>query len=532
MASLSELLYDIKRISEHRKELTDKKIRKIYQSLSKSLDAFIADGYKKYADEEGRFYVSSLDAQNKKALFLREIAENVNSIAPEIKKEIMTLVDDTYSKSYQGMMNAFKKADTSEEFEEVTKDIDVNPNVLKNAVNNNISKLTLPAVLEKHRQEVIYQIQKELNIGLMQGDRYEKMAKRISERVNVSYNKAMNITRTETHRNIESGFMDCAEHIQEGLGDSELIYAVTWRTMKDERVRPNQRRKTKKGWVTSKSKNGANHQKMENATVKAGELFDLGGGVKAKAPSQTGVASHDCNCRCFLEYNLMTVEEFEKKTGGKGVNSLEHIDKKFDKIAFEFNENNLKNRANEILEKSKASEKHIQNMQYYAKTAMYEDRKDIKGAFAYIPKYDIMAYNTSSPYIEFYDIDFALIHELTHRADVLLYNSFENFEFRQAISETRKMVFDKKDEIQKWFDKGGKYEEDFALADIISALSRGEFNEYLPIGHDKEYWSDDTNIVLEIFANMSAIDILGSKSKEEFDYIFRKLYNAYKGILK
>ena len=323
MASLSELLYDIKRISEHRKELTDKKIRKIYQSLSKSLDAFIADGYKKYADEEGRFYVSSLDAQNKKALFLREIAENVNSIAPEIKKEIMTLVDDTYSKSYQGMMNAFKKADTSEKFEEATKDIDVNPNVLKNAVNNNISKLTLPAVLEKHRQEVIYQIQKELNIGLMQGDRYEKMAKRISERVNVSYNKAMNITRTETHRNIESGFMDCAEHIQEGLEDSELIYAVTWRTMKDERVRPNQRRKTKKGWVTGKSKNGANHQKMENATVKAGELFDLGGGVKAKAPSQTGVASHDCNCRCFLEYNLMTVEEFEKATRKKVKNGVE-----------------------------------------------------------------------------------------------------------------------------------------------------------------------------------------------------------------
>ena len=186
-----------------------------------------------------------------------------------------------------------------------------------------LSKLTLPAVLEKHRQEVIYQIQKELNIGLMQGDRYEKMAKRISERVNVSYNKAMNITRTETHRNIESGFMDCAEHIQEGLEDSELIYAVTWRTMKDERVRPNQRRKTKKGWVISKSKNGANHQKMENATVKAGELFDLGGGVKAKAPSQTGVASHDCNCRCFLEYNLMTVEEFEKATRKKVKNGVE-----------------------------------------------------------------------------------------------------------------------------------------------------------------------------------------------------------------
>ncbi len=317
MASLSELLYDIKRISEHRKELTDKKIKKIYQSLSKSLDTFIADGYKKYADNDGRFYISYLDAQNKKAKFLREIAENVASVTPEIKKEILSLVDDTYSKSYQGMMTAFKKADTSEKFEEITRDIEVNLNVLKSAVDNNINKLTLPAVLEKHRQEVIYQVQKELNIGLMQGDRYEKMAKRISERVNVSYNKAMNITRTETHRNIESGFMDCAEHIQKGLENSNFIYAVTWRTMKDERVRPSQRRKTKKGWVTGKSKNGANHQIMEGVTVKVGELFDLGDGVKAKAPSQTGVAGHDCNCRCFLEYNLMTVEEFEKKTGQK-----------------------------------------------------------------------------------------------------------------------------------------------------------------------------------------------------------------------
>ena len=140
-------------------------------------------------------------------------------------------------------------------------------------------------------------------------------AKRISERVGVSRNKAMNIVRTETHRNVEGGFMDCAEHLQECLDGSDLIYAATWRTMKDERVRPQIRRKTKKGWKTSFSKSGANHMKMEGVTVKAGELFNLGNGVKAKAPSKSGVAAHDCNCRCFLEYNLMTAEEFAKATG-------------------------------------------------------------------------------------------------------------------------------------------------------------------------------------------------------------------------
>ncbi len=315
--SLNELLYDIRRIEQHREVLTEQKIKAIYRSLSKDLNSFIADEYTKFADEDGRVFISYLDAQNRRAKFLQEIAANVDSFSPVIKEEIETLVDITYQKSYEGMIKALKKADIEGKLEAVSKDIAVNPNVLKQAINNNISKLTLPAVLEKHRGEVIYQIQQELNIGLMQGDRYEQMARRISERLGVSESKAMNITRTETHRNIESGFMDCAEHIQEGLDGSELIYAATWRTMGDERVRPQVRRKTKKGWKTTLSKNGANHIKMEGQTVKAGDFFDLGGGVKAKAPSKSGVAAHDCNCRCFLEYNLMTPEEFAKATGQK-----------------------------------------------------------------------------------------------------------------------------------------------------------------------------------------------------------------------
>lgn len=312
--SLNELLYDIRRIAEHREKLSEKKIQAIYRNLTKELKRFIADEYEKYADEEGRLYVSYLDAQNHKAKFLEEIAKNVEGFSPEIRNEIMTLVNDTYSTSYKGMVSALEKADMAGKFAEVTKDIAVNESVLKRAINNNISKLTLPAVLQKHRGEVIYQIQQALNIGLMQGDRYETMAKRITERLGVSESKAKNIVRTETHRNIEGGFMDCAEHLQEGLEGSELIYAATWRNMGDERVRPNRRVKTKKGWKIVRGNGTANHINMEGKTVKAGEMFTFSDGTKTKAPSESGVASHDCNCRCFLEYNLMTVAEFAKAT--------------------------------------------------------------------------------------------------------------------------------------------------------------------------------------------------------------------------
>ena len=207
--SLKELLYDIRRIEQHREKLSENKIRAIYRTLMKDLNAFLADEYIKYSDKGGRFYFSYLDAQNKRAKFLEEIVEHIDNISPSLKKEMLSLIDDTYQKSYDGMINAFKNADMPEKFKAASEAIDVNPDVIKQAVNNNISKLTLPTVMEKHRQEIIYQIQQTLNIGLMNGDRYETLAKKISERVDVSYNKAINIARTETHRVQESGLILC-----------------------------------------------------------------------------------------------------------------------------------------------------------------------------------------------------------------------------------------------------------------------------------------------------------------------------------
>lgn len=312
--SLKKLLHEIRRVSESREVLTDKKIEAIYKTLNQDLNAFLADTYIKYADRDGRMYVSYLDEKRQRAWFMSEIAKNVDNMTPALQKEIMTLVDKTYTECYKGMIEALRTVTTKKEYENIAKDLNVPPEVLKQAVNNNISKLTLPRVLEKNRAEITYQIQQELNIGLINGDRYETMAKRISERLNISKGKAMNITRTETHRNIESGLMDSAELFGSKLGGSDLIYAVTWRTMKDNRVRPLQRRKTATGWKTTRSTNGANHIQMEGVTVKVGELFDLGEGIKTKAPSQSGYAKHDCNCRCFLEYNLLTVEEFANVT--------------------------------------------------------------------------------------------------------------------------------------------------------------------------------------------------------------------------
>ena len=314
MASLDSLLHEIRRIEENRVTLTEKRIKSIYKSLEKNLQSFIADEYVKYSDKDGKLFLEYL-GKNKRAKFLEEIVKNVDSVSPQVKEELLELVDKTYEKAYMGISNAVKNADDTKDLLKGVNTL-VTPEVLNRAVRNNIDKLTLNSVMEKARAEIIADIQQALTTGLMNGERYETMAKRIQERIGVSYSKASNIARTESHRNTESGLMDGAKETAKIIDkDGNLIYAATWVTMKDQRVRPQQRRKTKKGWVTTISKNGANHQKMKGVTIKVGEKFQLEPDVFAECPGMSGTARNDCRCRCFLRYRLMTPEEFHKHAG-------------------------------------------------------------------------------------------------------------------------------------------------------------------------------------------------------------------------
>lgn len=312
--SLNDLLHEIRRIEQSREVLTEKKIRKIYKQLLKELNHFLADEYLKYS-KDGILTVAMLQEKSRYAKFLEEIESHVNNLTPEIVALIKNTVEDTYTTCYKGMSESVLKAKDTKSALNYLKDLNIRPEVMKRAIENPVSGLTLPDILEKNRKEVIYDIKQQVNIGLMNGDRYETTAKKVAERLDISYGKATNIVRTETHRVTESGFMDCAKDISDSLDGSGLVYTVAWRTMKDERVRPQHRYRTKSGWKTSISRNGANHQKMEGVIIQVGDKFQLEPNVYAECPSTSGTARNDCRCRCFLEYTLMSVEKFEELTG-------------------------------------------------------------------------------------------------------------------------------------------------------------------------------------------------------------------------
>lgn len=291
---LDRLLVQIRRIEEHREKGAEAEIRKTYQALLQDLRHYLADEYTRYAEDDHLTY-EILQRHGAYARFLEEVEQKINDISPEIRRSIRSTVEQTYEYTYNGMVESVKKVVMNPAIAAGLKAC--TPDVIRRAVENPVSKLTLNDRLEKHRKEIVYDIKQNITVGLMNGDRYTTMANRIKQSVDGDYKKAIRIARTETHRVREAGNHDAAVSVNGALKDSTtgLQMVKTWRTMKDERVRP----------AKAKGRNRQyNHRKMDGVTVPVDEEFVLPSGAKTKAPGQSGVAGEDINCRCYLSYGL------------------------------------------------------------------------------------------------------------------------------------------------------------------------------------------------------------------------------------
>ena len=309
MTNLEKYLFQLRRIEQHRGATAEKEIRKIYKGLRKELQSYLSDVYMNYSEEDllnyGMLAKAGMDAR-----FLEEVEQRINDITPKVASEIRKTVAATYEACYEGMQFAVEELvkDRKQLLDTFSVVRAVTPDVIKAAVNNPISGLTLNDTLEKHRKDIIYDIKRNIGVGLTNGDRYTTMAKRISESLDGDYKKSIRIVRTETHRVRESGFNDAATELNNALknGTSGYVMAKTWHTMQDNRVRPARQKRAK-----------YNHIKMDGVMIPIDDLFELPSGATCKAPSQTGVAGEDINCRCYLSYDLVLASELTKVQDGK-----------------------------------------------------------------------------------------------------------------------------------------------------------------------------------------------------------------------
>ena len=311
---LKYYLAQARRISEHREAGAEREIRRLYKTMLKDLQTFMSETYVQYAQDDKLTY-AMLQTAGYNARFLEEIEQRLNVATPKAARELRQLIEETYDAAYTSMVEGVAKASGGLDAA-FAESVAITPEQIKAAVENPVSGLTLSDTLEKNRKEIIYSIKRTVGIGLMNGDRYTTMARRIAEQVNNDYTKAIRIARTETHRVREAGNVAAALEVDKELqnGTTGMRMTKTWKTMKDERVRPQRRRRGRKGW-TSKMGKGANHMILDGQTVLADEPFDLKDGNTAMNPGSSGVAGHDINCRCYASYDMMTDAEYFAATG-------------------------------------------------------------------------------------------------------------------------------------------------------------------------------------------------------------------------
>ncbi len=289
---LNYYMNQLRRIEEHREAGAERAIRKTYKEILRDTQHWLSDEYIRLS-ENGELTYAMLQSRGEYARFLEEVETRLNGITPKVSQEIRETVEEIYRISYTGMTDAVLKAQNSNELRTALEGISgVSEDVVKAAIENPIAGLTLNDTLERNRRNIIYSIKQQIGIGLTQGDRQTTMAKRIAKVLDDDYKKAVRIVRTETHRVIESGHADSAREINrelENAGVDDRLVKI-WRNMADARVRDT-------------------HAPMEGQTVAADEKFKLPSGAKADAPGNSGVASEDINCRCFVEYELRPIKK-------------------------------------------------------------------------------------------------------------------------------------------------------------------------------------------------------------------------------
>ena len=284
MKNLNKTIEMIEKLVNRRVKKSERDIVKRYAILLNDIRKELAKLYEKY-EVDGKLTYSEMAKFDR----LRKFIDYIDYLLKVVYKDVRKTVYDVLGESYLDGYYLTAWAVETDTLSRLSYSV-VRPEVITTMIENPISGLTLSQRLEKNRAAIIYTIQQEITQGLVQGESYRQMAKRIKGALENDTVKAMRIVRTEAHRAVESGKHDAAEHAHK---NGVVMYKV-WNTVHDQRVRDR-------------------HRLLDNKKVPVDQDFKLGA-ITGKVPGQmSGGASMNVNCRCFLTYSVERIEKVDAK---------------------------------------------------------------------------------------------------------------------------------------------------------------------------------------------------------------------------
>ncbi|MED5041490.1 phage minor head protein [Geobacillus stearothermophilus] len=273
----------IERIVNRRVKKGEREIVKRYAILLNDIRKELAKLYEKY-EVNGKLTYAEMAKYDRLRKFIEYIDYLLKTVYKDVRKTVYDVLGESYLDGYYLTAWAVE-TDTLSRLSYSA----VRPEVITAMIENPITGLTLSQRLEKNRAAIIYTIQQEITQGLVQGETYKQMAKRIKGALENDVVKANRIVRTEAHRAVETGKLQAAEHAHK----NGVIMVKVWNTMHDQRVRDR-------------------HRKLDGVKIPVDEEFKIGSD-RAKAPGLFLRPENSINCRCFLSYSVERIEKVDAK---------------------------------------------------------------------------------------------------------------------------------------------------------------------------------------------------------------------------
>lgn len=241
-----------------------------YKSLLEDLRKKMAKMYESY-EIDGQLTFDEMARYNRLDKLDKDVEKMVTTLyranGKTIRGTLTGIVKDAYNGSI-GIVNGY----ANQKVKGIMKPFDVTV-----TVNREMAGLKWAHRIGKQRDDLIYDIQKEIKLGLTQGDTYGDMANRLKLTINNDEDKAKVIIRTEAHRckgeSRQQSFNDIAE--------TGIKFKKKWVSGKDERVR-------------------SAHNELDGIVIDQDEDFVSPNGGVGYGPGQMNNASDDIQCRCIL----------------------------------------------------------------------------------------------------------------------------------------------------------------------------------------------------------------------------------------
>ncbi|MGX9134039.1 phage minor head protein [Rummeliibacillus sp. JY-2-4R] len=239
------------------------RLQSILDELNKMYAKFVKSDETSYTD---------LNKYNRLTKDLDNIAKELTEDYKDIVSKIIEMNENVYVENYLKMAYLFEVFTSTEMgFAPPAKSL------VQVSLRNAIKYLTLPSILEKHRNEIVRRLNIEISQSLIAGEGYWKMAKRIENAVNFSKKKARAVARTEGGRSLSLS----DEQVYEQASKHAEVTKV-WLSALDNDVR-------------------SAHRKLDGDKADKEGYFNYDG-LRAKGPHQWHVAKMDINCRCVVIY--------------------------------------------------------------------------------------------------------------------------------------------------------------------------------------------------------------------------------------